>query len=149
MDAKSIEGVQITPLKQIFKEKGSIFHALKKSEDSFLEFGEAYFSHIDTQEIKAWKTHTKMWLNLIVPVGAVKFVMYDRRKESKTSGIFFEVTLSPDHNYVRLTIPPKITFGFMGVGKNVNLILNVASIEHDPKEMVNIDIDKIEYNWDK
>lgn len=147
MDEINIDGIILTPLKQIFKEKGSIFHALKRSEASFHEFGEAYFSHIDSGEIKAWKTHSLMWLNLIVPVGAVKFVMHDRRKNSSTFGNFYAITLSPDQNYMRLTIPPNITFGFMGIGQAENLVLNIASIEHDPSEMVNIDIDEIEYDW--
>lgn len=147
MDEINIKGIILTPLKQIYKDKGSIFHALKKGEESFHGFGEAYFSHIDAEETKAWKTHSKMWLNLIVPVGAVKFVMVDRRESSGTKDNFFEVTLSPDKNYQRLTIPPMITFGFKGISQETNLVLNIASIEHDPDEMVNIDINEIVYNW--
>ncbi len=147
MDEINIEGVLLTPLKQIHKEKGSIFHALRKNESSFHDFGEAYFSHIDSNEIKAWKTHSKMWLNLIVPMGSVKFVMVDNRKSSNTFGNFFEVTLNPNNNYKRLTIPPNVTFGFKGVGQQTNLVLNVASIIHDPYEMENIEIQEINYNW--
>lgn len=147
MDEINIDGIVLTPLKQIHKEKGSIYHALKRGEESFHEFGEAYFSHIDMGETKAWKTHSHMWLNLVVPVGAVKFVMVDLRESSKTKNQFFEVTLSPENNYKRLTIPPNITFGFKGMGHETNLVLNIASIEHDPNEMVNIDISEIPYNW--
>ena len=147
MDEIGIQGVSVTPLKQIFKQGGSIFHALKKSESSFQGFGEAYFSHVDHNAIKAWKTHRDMLLNLVVPCGAVKFVMIDRREGSESQGNFYEITLGPDENYARLSIPPGITFGFMGVGQDVNLVLNVASIEHDPNEMVNIDKEEIPYNW--
>lgn len=147
MDEIMIEGVLLTPLKQIYKEKGSIFHAIKKHEHSFRGFGEAYFSQIDHNEIKAWKTHNDMWLNLVVPIGSVKFVMVDYRKESETYGNFFEVILNPKNNYNRLTIPPGITFGFQGVGIKTNLVLNVASIEHDPNEMENIDTNEIKYKW--
>jgi dTDP-4-dehydrorhamnose 3,5-epimerase len=147
MDEINIEGVILSPLKQIHKEKGSIFHALRKNESSFHDFGEAYFSHIDSNEIKAWKTHSKMWLNLIVPIGAVKFVMVDNRKSSNTFGNIFEVTLNPNSNYKRLTIPPNVTFGFKGVGQQTNLVLNIASIIHDPNEMENIEIQEINYNW--
>jgi len=147
MDEINIEGVQLTPLKQIHKEKGAIFHALKKNEVSFHDFGEAYFSHIDSKAVKAWKTHSRMWLNLIVPVGAVKFVMVDFRNSSKSFGNFFEVILNPKINYKRLTIPPGVTFGFQGIGEPLNLVLNVANIEHDPNEMKNIDMHEIDYNW--
>jgi len=137
----------ITSLKQIKKSGGSIFHALKKNELSFHGFGEAYFSHIDFEEIKAWKIHREMWLNLIVPVGSVKFVLCDQRENSITKGNLFEIVLNPETNYKRLTIPPGITFGFKGVGDKTNLVLNVASIEHNPAEVENMDIKTIEYSW--
>lgn len=143
----TIEGVEITPLKQINKLEGSIFHAFKKSESSFHGFGEAYFSFVNSKQIKAWKIHNKMWLNLIVPIGSVKFVLFDQRKNSKTKDNFFEILLNSETNYKRLTIPPGITFGFKGVGKGINLVLNVASIEHDSVEIKNLDLESIDYNW--
>ena len=143
----TIDGITITPLKQIEKTGGSIFHAMKKSELSFQGFGEAYFSHINSNQIKAWKIHREMWLNLVVPLGAVKFVLVDQRKSSKTKDESFEIILGPETNYKRLTIPPGVTFGFQGVGEGINLVLNIASIEHDPDEVNNLDIDTINYIW--
>jgi dTDP-4-dehydrorhamnose 3,5-epimerase len=143
----SIVGVQLTDLKQIKTEKGAIYHAMKSSEETFKSFGEAYFSFVEPNEIKAWKTHQQMVLNLVVPIGSVKFVLFDQREDSSSHGKTFEVTLSPEDNYKRLTIPPKVTFGFKGIGEKTNLVLNMASIEHRPDEMVNIDKDQIKYNW--
>ena len=143
-----IDGVLVTSLLQIEKDEGSIFHGIKKGENSFHGFGEAYFSHIETDKIKAWKMHSEMWLNLVVPIGSVKFVLYDSRKASKTFGLFFEIVLSSMTNYKRLTIPPGITFGFMGVGRGINLVLNVANIEHDPKEVINFPRESIKYRWE-
>ena len=50
-----MDGITLTPLKQIFNPKGNIFHALKKSDIGFNGFGEAYFSTINQNEIKGWK----------------------------------------------------------------------------------------------
>lgn len=148
MDAAiNIDGVVVTPLKQIMNPGGSIYHALKKSESSFQGFGEAYFSHVHADQIKAWKIHSRMWLNLIVPSGAVKFVLVDQREDSKTFGNIFETIMGPESNYKRLTIPPGITFGFKGVDKETSLVLNVASIEHEPDEVNNFNIDIIDYQW--
>ena len=47
---------------------------LKKNELKNWTFGEAYFSKIKFNKIKAWKYHSKMTLNLAVPHGKVKFV---------------------------------------------------------------------------
>lgn len=146
MLAGNIEGVQVTPLKQIGVEGGDVYHAMKKSDAGFEDFGEAYFSFVEPQAIKAWKQHTKMTVNLVVPVGAVQIVVVDQREESPTCGQFQEVTLSPKH-YARITIPPMLWFGFKGVSEKTSLILNIANVEHCPDEVENIDIDSIQFDW--
>ena len=82
-----MDGVTLTPLKQIYNPKGNIFHAMKKNDDGFDGFGEAYFSTVRKDDIKGWKKHTKMTLNLIVPVGTIEFVVYDENaKEFFSAG---------------------------------------------------------------
>lgn len=137
-----ITGVTLTPLKRIRNGKGDIFHAMKRSEDSFSGFGEVYFSTVIKDEIKAWKLHKKMVLNLIVPAGEVKFVIFDLSEGEKS----FETILSPD-NYQRLTIQPGLWFGFKGIGEGLNLVTNVASIEHDPDEVERMELEEIDYEW--
>ena len=142
----SIEGILLTHLRRIHHPKGDILHGLKKSESSFVGFGEAYFSNVLPNDIKAWKLHNEMTLNLIVPTGIVKFVMIDKRKNSNTYDNSFEVTLSQD-NYKRLTIPPGIWFGFMGVGNDLNLILSITDMEHNPDEVDRKDVNEFDYSW--
>jgi dTDP-4-dehydrorhamnose 3,5-epimerase len=143
---KMIEGVIITPLKQIFHPKGNVFHGLKKSESSFIDFGEVYFSTIIFNDIKSWKKHLRMTLNLIVPVGEVKIVIYDNRPGSSTRGEFFDISLSLE-NYSRITIPPELWVAFKGIGRNKNLLLNIADMEHTPDEMERLELDMIQYKW--
>lgn len=142
----SIDGVYLTILRIIYHPSGNVYHGLKKSDFGFIDFGEAYFSTIKYGEIKAWKKHLKMTLNLIVPVGKIKFVLFDDRYESKSKGNIFEVTLSLD-NYKRLTIPPNIWVGFKGIGQNLNLLLNISDIEHDPNEIIRLEPSDLKYNW--
>jgi dTDP-4-dehydrorhamnose 3,5-epimerase len=129
-----------TPLKQIKNPKGDVYHGMKKSDVGYVDFGEAYFSTVNRGDIKGWKKHTLMTLNLIVPVGAIKFVVYDEDENS-----FFTETLSQD-NYKRLTVNPGVWMAFQGVGEQ-NMLLNIASIEHDPNEAVNIELNEINYEW--
>jgi dTDP-4-dehydrorhamnose 3,5-epimerase len=89
-----------------------------------------------------------MTLNLIVPIGEIKFVMHDDRENSITKGKFFEIILSPN-NYKRLTIPPNIWMGFQGRGIGLNLLLNIADIEHDPNEAIRAELSNITYSWNK
>ena len=133
-------GVKLTPLRIISSEKGSVFHAIKKSDAGFNGFGEAYFSTISKDSIKGWKKHTRMTLNIIVPIGVIQFVIYDELEEE-----FFEVKLSQG-NYQRLTIEPGLFIAFKGIDQS-NMLLNLANIEHNPSEVVNLDLNKIIYEW--
>lgn len=141
-----MDGVVLTPLKQIQNPKGDIFHALKKSDDEFNGFGEAYFSTVSKEEIKGWKKHTQMILNLIVPIGEIEFVLFDDRTGSTSFNEFFRAKLS-QNNYQRLTVPSGIWMSFRGAGEDVNLLLNIASIEHDPSESITANLSEIEYDW--
>jgi dTDP-4-dehydrorhamnose 3,5-epimerase len=141
-----LAGVVLTPLKRIYHPQGDVYHALKSSDNGFHQFGEAYFSTVNFHEIKGWKKHTKMTMNLIVPTGSIKFVVYDDRENSKSNDQFFEVVLSAD-NYARLTIPPGVWLAFQGRGVELNLLLNIASIEHDPLETNVQVLDHFNYNW--
>ena len=132
----AINGIEVSELKIIEGADGKVMHALKNIDPIFMEFGEAYFSTVNFQKIKGWKMHTKMVSNLIVPVGEVQFVFFDDRPESKTKGSFFDICLS-QKNYVRLTVQPGLWMAFKGKGKDTNLILNIASICHDPAECLN------------
>jgi dTDP-4-dehydrorhamnose 3,5-epimerase len=82
----------------------------------------------------------------VVPSGAVKFVLFDDRENSDSRGQFFEITLSPE-NYFRLTIPPEIWMGFTGITSGLNLILNIANLEHDPDEVLRKEVATIPYPW--
>ncbi len=125
-------GILLTPLKIVPNNNGDILHALKAIEESYVSFGEAYFSMINEASFKGWKRHFEMTLNLIVPVGTIKFYIVDERGPLFVKSLI----LSKDH-YYRLTIPPGVWLGFEGLGKGPNILLNIASIPHDPNESEN------------
>jgi len=135
-----LDGVILTPLKQIHNPKGDIFHAMKKSDEGFDGFGEAYFSTINLDDIKGWKKHTKMTLNVVVPFGEIEFVLYDEKKRE-----FLNVKLS-QKNYQRLTVKAGLWMAFRGLEKS-SMLLNLASIEHDPSEAVALELNEISYEW--
>ena len=147
--AKSILGVTLTPLKIIERELGNIMHGMKEGDPGFAGFGEAYFTFVNYKAIKGWKKHSLMTLNLVVPVGAVKFVIFDERDNSFTKGHFFETILSRQY-YYRLTVAPGLWTAFQGIDKNENMVLNIGSIHHDPTETDDLQLDnpKLQYsNW--
>ena len=141
-----IDDLTITSLNIIEHNDGNIRHIIKIGDAGYVGFGEAYFSSINENSIKAWKKHKKMTCNLVVPSGYVRFVMYDNRKDSKSKGMFDEVILS-EENYNRLTIPPGIWFGFQSVKPITSTIINIASIKHDPNETERKELREINFNW--
>jgi dTDP-4-dehydrorhamnose 3,5-epimerase len=144
-----IKGVVITPLKQIPDERGKIMHMLRCDADMFQGFGEIYFSCVYPDAIKGWHIHKKMILNYAVPHGHIKFVLYDDRAESSTRGELQEIFLGPD-NYCLVTVPPFVWNGFKGIGTEMAIVANCASIPHDAEEIDRLDpFDPlIPYSWD-
>jgi dTDP-4-dehydrorhamnose 3,5-epimerase len=142
----TIDGVKLTPLKQIYHPSGDIFHGMKISDIGYSGFEEAYFSTIKEGTIKAWKKHLQMTLNLIVPMGEISFIIFDDRGGSSSKGEFMEVKLSLN-NYQRLTVPPGLWVGFKGIGEQTNLLLNIANMEHNPEEIERKEIEEIHYNF--
>lgn len=139
-----IEDVIITPLNIINVEAGNVLHGLRASEKCFNGFGEAYFSEIHRNSIKAWKRHTEMTSNLIVPSGSIRFVFFDDRKKNNT--IFQEIVISRD-NYSRLTVPPMIWMGFQGLAYQTSILMNLSNIEHNPNEVDILEITEIDFDW--
>ena len=144
-----IEGVTVTPLKQIFDERGKVMHMLRADSEIYSNFGEIYFSCTHPGAIKAWHMHKLMTLNYAVIFGEIKFVLYDNRPDSSTKGVIQEFFLSPE-NYCLITVPPLIWNGFKGVGSKTSIVANCATIPHDPNEIERrpaFDL-SIPYNWE-
>ena len=142
-----IEGVWVTPQKIIKVPGGNVLHAMKCIDPGFAGFGEAYFSTVKYGSIKGWKKHFEMTLNLIVPRGSIRFVMFDDRAQSPSHGEYMEIELS-QKNYQRLTVPPNIWMAFMGMAKQSSILLNIANIPHSPDEVDRKNIHEIAYNWE-
>lgn len=145
-----IEGVVITPLRQIPDERGKVMHMLRCDDPEFERFGEIYFSMVYPQAIKAWNLHTAMTLNFAVVVGMIKLVLYDPRSSSSTRGQV-QVIFAGEQNYVRVKIPPGIYTGFKGIGTGQAIVANCATLPHDPQESRRLDpfSEEIPYDWNK
>lgn len=143
-----IEGVSLHPLRQIAVPKGDLWHAFKMTDEGFVGFGEAYFTQVKPHEVKGWKRHNRYVLNLVVAVGAVKFVIYDDREESKTKGKFQEVILSPASNYQRLTVAPGLWMAFAGVDDSqTSMLMDLIPEVHAPEESDRKELDEIKYDF--
>lgn len=145
---KNIEGVEITPLKIISDNRGSVMHMMRNDSKVFDKFGEIYFSTIFKDKIKAWHLHKEATLNYACVYGEVKLVLFDERKGSGTFGEYQELLLSlKDYNLI--TIPPNIWNGFKGRNDQFSIIANCLNLPHNEKEMVRLDVkdNRFKYDW--
>ena len=143
-----IEGINIKPLKQLSDERGKVMHMIRNDSKEFQGFGEIYFSCVYPGAIKGWRFHKRMILNYAVPHGKIKLVLFDDRPSSSTKGEIQEIFTGVD-NYCLITIPPLVWNGFMGIGKEMAIVANCASIPHDPDEVERLDLSDpyIPYGW--
>ena len=137
--------ILVTPLQRIETAGGDVLHAMKQSDVGYVGFGEAYFSWVTGGAVKAWKRHTRMTMNIVVPVGQVKFVF----RGVNSAGVDeFRIEEIGEDRYTRVTGPAGIWFGFQGRSNLQSLVLNIASIPHDPNEVERLALSDINYAWD-
>ena len=115
-------------LKKFNLNKGNVLKGMNKNDKNFNGFGEVYFSFIKKNQIKGWKKHTKMKMNLIVPIGKVEFRFFNEKKKK------YQNIIIGQNNYKRIFVPNNIWFAFKG--HNItNLIMNVSNIVHAKNEV--------------
>ena len=141
MGGMRLDDIIVTPLARIATAGGDVLHALKQSDAGYVGFGEAYFSWVGADTVKAWKRHTRMTMNVVVPVGQVRFVF---RLDGTDKFRIEEIGVD---RYVRITVPPGIWFGFQGLAAPQSLVLNLANIPHDPNEIERLALSDIKYDW--
>ena len=121
---------KIIKRKTILVENGYVKRGLRSSDNSFEGFGELYFTEVKKNKVKGWKRHTKMILNLLPVIGDI--VLYIKRDLPDTPE---EVSFG-SNDYKLVCIESNVWFAFKGIA-DVNVMANLASIEHDPSEYEN------------
>ena len=144
MQESILNNIRITQLSIIDVEGGRVLHGIKKNDIGYVGLGEVYFSYIDHKAIKAWKKHNRMTLNLVVPSGKVRFVFCDPLIDDH-----YRIEDIGEGNYVRLTVPPGIWFGFQGIALQPSLVTNIADLQHDATEVERQAVSSFDYQWEK
>tara|TARA_Y100001970_G_C14251673_1_gene872323 strand:- start:4596 stop:5048 length:453 start_codon:yes stop_codon:yes gene_type:complete len=149
MENNLIHDVQLVELKEIPEKKGSVLHMLRNDEQDFVKFGECYFSEVNVNSIKGWKKHLLQTQNISVPIGMVKFVLFDSREDSPTYKNILEISLGRPDSYFRINIPPMIWYSFKCISKVKSLIVNCSDLPHDQDENQTLPLasPEIPYNW--
>ncbi len=144
MGQLTIPGVLLTPAKRIPVEAGDVVTFVKQGDAGIETVAEVYGSFIMRGARKGWRRHNRTTMNIVVPVGEIRFVLYDNR--TNKDGAFQEVTLGDD-SYTRLTVPPGIWMAFEGIAEGQSLLWNAIDHLHDPTEADTQELSAIPYAW--
>jgi dTDP-4-dehydrorhamnose 3,5-epimerase len=145
-----IDGVRLKPLRTISDERGWLFEILRRDDEIFRQFGQAYLTAVYPGVIKAWHCHENQTDSFTVVAGMAKLVLADLRDGSSTRGEVNEFFIGDD-NRVLVQIPPRIYHGLKGIGTHPALALNfpdkLFDRDHPDEIRLPYDTDKIAYDW--
>ncbi len=119
---------KIKNLKKIPTESGYIHKFLNKEDDTFIDFGEVYFSVLTNNYPRPIKSHLLMTMNLTVVEGKIDFKFFNEQNDTEI------VNLCSDFPQL-LTVYPKIRFSFKKISRGTAIICNLSNIKHRESEV--------------
>lgn len=127
-----IEGVVLKPLKRLLDERGYLMEILRSDDALYRQFGQAYVSACFPGMVKAWHCHERQYDHFSCLAGNLKVGLYDDRQDSPTHGQTQTVVMG-ELKPMLVCIPPLVWHGFMAVGGQTAVVLNL------PTELYNYD----------
>lgn len=125
-----IDGVRTKRLRVIPDERGRLMEVLRRDDELYQGFGQAYLTTAYPGVVKAWHYHRRQSDHFVVLRGMVKLVLYDGRESSPTSGEINEFFLG-EHNPLLVQIPPLVHHGFKCIGAEEALLINLPTEPYD------------------
>lgn len=121
-----IEGVTVKHLRVLPDERGRLMEILRRDDECFTQFGQAYITTVYPGVVKAWHYHKVQHDNFAVVAGMVQIALYDAREDSPTRGEVntFHVGI---HNPMLIHVPPFVYHGFKNVGTEEAIVLNLPT----------------------
>ncbi len=121
-----IQGVQVKTLRLLPDERGRLMEILRKDDECFEKFGQAYITSAYPGVVKAWHYHKLQNDNMTVIKGMAKIVLYDDRENSPTRGVINEF-FAGEHNHLLVHIPKFIWHGFKCISERECIIINIVT----------------------
>lgn len=145
-----IDGVKIKKLKVIPDERGRLMEILRRDDELFQNFGQAYATTTYPGVVKAWHKHEKQTDNIACVAGLIKMALYDARTDSPTFKEINEFYLGV-HNPLLIQVPAGIYHGWMCVSREEALIVNLPTetynYERPDEQRLDPHTSDIPYNW--
>ncbi|MBU0608037.1 MAG: dTDP-4-dehydrorhamnose 3,5-epimerase family protein [Armatimonadetes bacterium] len=128
-----IDGVVVKQLTRHVDERGYLMEVLRRDDELFREFGQAYVSACFPGMIKAWHCHQIQYDHFCCLAGNLKVGLYDDRPDSPTCGEAQTVVIGM-LNPALICIPPLVWHGFAAVGNETAVVLNLPTELYNYRE---------------
>ena len=125
-----IDGVMTKKLKVLPDERGRLMEILRRDDDLFLNFGQAYMTTTYPSVVKAWHKHEKQTDNVACIQGTIKLALYDGREKSPTFKEVDEFYLGI-HDPLLIQIPAGVYHGWMCVSQEEAVVINIPTEPYD------------------
>ncbi|MCF7845656.1 MAG: dTDP-4-dehydrorhamnose 3,5-epimerase family protein [Candidatus Peribacteraceae bacterium] len=146
-----IEGVQIFEIKKHADDRGFLSELWRDSKVSKFTPKQANFTVAHPGVIKAFHFHKRQSDLWFCTSGNLEAVLYDLRKDSKTSGATQRIILG-EHNSAAILIPPEVAHGYRVLGNEPAGLVYLVDQEYDPENpdegRIPHDDQKIAFNWE-
>lgn len=136
-ESSMIQGVKIRELTRHVDERGYVMEILRNNDEEFIKFGQVYVSAAFPGIIKAWHCHTRQVDLFCCIHGNARVGLYDDREDSATCGEAEGIVIG-ELNPAIVQIPRRVWHGFMALGGEVAVVLNVPTETYnreDPDEL--------------
>jgi dTDP-4-dehydrorhamnose 3,5-epimerase len=148
---KLIDGVILRHAPTHVDERGEIseiFSSAWRFDDAPVEY--LYQAMIRPGRIKGWVYHKLQSDRQCVISGFVKYVLWDARKSSPTSGMVNEIFLS-ERNRGLLLIPPYVVHAVQNIGLIDAIFVNLPTLpyNHADPDKYRVDPGSVPYSFDK
>jgi dTDP-4-dehydrorhamnose 3,5-epimerase len=145
-----IEGVKTKGLRVIPDERGRLMEILRRDDELFQGFGQAYMTTTYPGVVKAWHRHKKQTDNIACVDGMIKLALYDGRPESPTYRQTNQFYIGV-HNPMLVQVPPGVFHGWTCVSQEEALIVNIPTEPYDranpDEERLDPHKNDIPYDW--
>ncbi len=128
-----IDGVMIKELCVRADERGYLMEILRKDDECFERFGQAYVSAAFAGIVKAWHAHRKQTDNMCCVSGNVRLGLYDDRPDSPTCGQTQSIVMG-ELRPLLVQIPPLVWHGYLPVGGAMAVVLNIPTEVYNYEE---------------
>lgn len=123
--------VHVKKLKIHLDDRGYLYEILRKDDNCFSEYGQAYISAINPGVVKGFHRHFKQTDHVCCVQGQIKLVTIEVDSRDAAGAIIKEFHLSPLDPKL-IIIPPEVFHGWMCIGNEQALVLNISSVPFDP-----------------